>query len=98
MLEFDRIDISEGIDVKKTNLSKECDICHFWYFKDIGFKYEPYLCNGCHDLMQKATSFNNVAIVYVKGSAYGIHFWCMSKNDAINAMNGCNLVDKMGVL
>ena len=56
MLEYDRIDISDGIDVNKTNLSKECDICHYWYFKDVGFKYEPYLCNGCHDLMQKATS------------------------------------------
>ena len=53
MLEYDRIDISEGIDVNKTSASKECDICHYWYFKDIGFKYEPYLCNGCHDLMQK---------------------------------------------
>ena len=35
----------------------------------IGFKYEPYLCNGCHDLMQKAMSFNNVAIVYFMGNA-----------------------------
>ena len=74
MLEYDRIDISEGIDINKDNLSKECDICHYWYFKDIGFKYEKYLCNGWHDLMQKAISFNNVAIVYVKGSAYRIHF------------------------
>ena len=68
MLEYDRIDILEEIDVIKTNASKECDICHYWYFKDIGFKYEPYLWNGCHDLMQKAMSFNDVAIVYVKGS------------------------------
>ena len=58
---------------------------------------ETYLCNGCHDLMQKALSFNNVAIVYVKGSAYRIHFWYMSKDDAINIMNGSSLVDKMGV-
>ena len=50
--------------------------------------YEPYLCNGCHDLMQKAMSFNNVAIVYVKGNAYRIHFWYVSKDDAINIMNG----------
>ena len=61
--------ISEGYDVNKTGLWKECDICHYWYFKDIGFKYEPYLCNGCHNLLQKAMSFNNFAIVYVKGSA-----------------------------
>ena len=98
MLEYDRVDISEVIDVNKTNASKECDICHYWYFKDVGFKYEPYLCNGCHDLMQKAMSFNHVAIVYVKGSAYRIHFWYMSKGDAINMMNNSNLVDKMGVL
>ena len=44
-------------------------------FITIGFKYEPYLWNGCHDLMQKAISFNDVAIVYVKVSAYRIHFW-----------------------
>ena len=98
MLEYKRIDISEGIDVDKTNLSKECDICHYWYFKDIGFKYELYLSNGCHDLMQKAMSFNNIAIVYIKGSAYRIPFWCMSKDDAINIMTGSNLVDKRGVL
>ena len=98
MLECDRIDISEGIDINKTNLSKECDICHYWYFRNIGFKYEPYLGNGCHDWMQKAMSFSNIAIVYIKGSAYRIHFWYMSKNDGINIMNGSNLVDKTGVL
>ena len=79
MLEYDRIDISEGIDVNKTSASKECDICHYWYFKDIFFKYEPYLCNSCHDLMEKAMSFNDVAIVYV---------------NAISIMKHSNLVDK----
>ena len=98
MLEYDRIDISEGIDVNKTNLSKECDICHYWCFKDIGFKYEPHLCNGCHDLMQKAMSFNTIAITYVRGSAYRINFWYRSKDGAINIINGSNLVDKKGVL
>ena len=43
-------------------------------------------------------SVNDVAIVYVKGNAYKIHFWYMSKNDAISIMNNSNLVDKMGVL
>ena len=51
MLEYDRIDVSEGIDINKTNASKECDICDYWYFKDFGFKYERCLCNGWHDLM-----------------------------------------------
>ena len=100
MLDYKRIDISEGIDVNKTNLSKECDICHYWYFKDIGFKYQPYLCNECHDLIPKAIDFNNIAIVYIKGSAYIIHFFIYEhffKYDAINIMNSSNLVDKRGV-
>ena len=46
-LEYNRIDISDGIDVNKTSASKECGICHNWNFKDIGFKYEPYLCYYC---------------------------------------------------
>ena len=74
MLEYDRTDIFERTDVNKTSASKECGIFHYWYFKDICFKYEPYLCNSCHNLMQKAMSFNDVAIVDVKESAYRIHF------------------------
>ena len=55
-------------------------------FKDIGVKCEPYLCNGCHNLMQKAMNFNDVAIFSVKGSDYRIHFLYMNKDDAINIM------------
>ena len=84
MLEYERFDISEGIDTNKSDKSKECDICHYWYFLDKNFDYEPYLCNGCHDLMQKAMNFNNVAIVSTRGSDYRIHFWYMSKGDKGN--------------
>ena len=51
MLEYDRIGISEGTDIDKTNRSKECNICHYCYFLDKNFNYEKYLCNSCHDLM-----------------------------------------------
>ena len=61
--------------MNKAYASKECDICNYWHFKDIGFKYEPYLSYGCHDLMQKAMNFNEFAIVSIKGSDYRIHFW-----------------------
>ena len=93
-----RRDISQGIHINNTNTSKECDICHYWYFKDIGFKYEPYLCNVCHDLMQKAMNFNDVAIVSVKGSDYRIHFWYMTKYDGINILKNPNLNEKSGSL
>ena len=95
MLEYDRIDISEGIDVNKTNASKECDICHYWYFKDIGFKYESCLCNGCQNLMQKAMNFNDATIFSIKGSDYRIHFWYMTKDDAISIMINSNLNKKV---
>ena len=98
MLEHVRIDILEGIDVNKTNASKKGGICHYSYLNDIDFKYEIYLCSGCHNLKQKAISFNDVAIIYVKRSAYRIHSWYMSKDDAISIMNNSNLVDKKGVL
>ena len=44
-----RIDVSEGNDVDRENKSKECMICHYWYFEDIGYNIKPYVCNGCHD-------------------------------------------------
>ena len=47
--------------------------------KILVFKYEPYLWNGCHDSMRKAVNFNNIAIVYIKGNAYRINFWYISK-------------------
>ena len=91
MLEHDKKDISEGIDINKSSASKECDICHYWYFLNKNSSYEPHLCNGCHDLMQKAMNFNDVAIVSIKGNDYRIHFWYMSKNDAVNLMNNSSL-------
>ena len=63
-------------------------------FLNKGFKYEPYLCNGCHDLMRKAMNFNDVTIVSVKGSDYRIHFWFLSKDDAKNS----DLNEKGGLL
>ena len=98
MLEYDRIDISEAIDTDKTSASKKCNICHYWYFLDKNFNYDPYLCNGCHDLMQNAVSFKNVAVVSVKGNDYRIHFCYVSKNDAITLMTNSNLNNENGVL
>ena len=84
--------------MNKTSASKDCDICHCWYFLNKNFSDEPYLCNGCHDLIQKAMNFNDVAIVSIKGNYYRIHFWYMIKNDAINLMNNSSLNEKTGSL
>ena len=48
MLLSEKIDVSEGIDTNKTSASKECMLCHYWYFKNVGFKFEPHVCKKCH--------------------------------------------------
>ena len=50
MLQYERIEVLEGIDINKSKKWKECMLFHYWYFKDIGFKFQPHACNGWHDL------------------------------------------------
>ena len=82
----------------KQMYQKKCDICHYWYFKVIGFKYKSYLCNDSHDLMQIAMNFNDVAIVSVKRSDCRIRFWYLTKDDAINIIKNSNLNEKSRLL
>ena len=69
MLEYDRIDISEG---RKT--SRECSLCKFYYFLDKNFKYGPYLCDGCYDMSLKVISKQNGAIINHNGNHYRIDY------------------------
>ena len=75
MLEYERIDISDGIDVNMTDKSKECVLCRYWYFLDKNFSYGPYLCDGCYNIEKKCNQLKNIAIVHVKKSAYKIIFY-----------------------
>ena len=63
MLYFDRIDVYKGIDVNKTSASKECDICHYWFFLNYTFKFEPNVCNRCHDLLMISLNLSDIAIL-----------------------------------
>ena len=98
MIEYDRIDISEGIDVNKTSSSRECTLCHYHYFLNINFNYQKYLCDGCHDMSMKACSMYNLAVAYNKGNAYRINFVFISKDNAINVIRNANVIDKKGTL
>ena len=68
MLQYERI--SEGIDFDKTNKSVECMIYHYRYFKDIGFKYQPYVCNECHDFSMIVQNLDDFVILKVKKVDY----------------------------
>ena len=94
MLKYDRIDISEGTGVDKTNESRECKFSHYWYFLNKNFKYGPYLCDGCYDITQKSTDFKNTSIAHIKKSVYRIYFQHMSKAKKLIKM--FDLIDKTG--
>ena len=97
MLQYDRIDASEGIDINKIDASKECMPCHYWYFKDIGFKFGPYVCNGCHDILLIAYELKNIVILNVKGVDHRCVLWGVTENDAINMLDNYKL-DIRGIL
>ena len=98
MIEYERIDISERIDVDKTNKSKECMLCHYWYFLHKNFSYGPYLCDDCYNFSQKSRDFKNIAIVHILKNAYRIYFSCTSKRKAKKKMINSNLINKKGIL
>ena len=98
MLGYERIDISEGIDIYISDKSKECTFCIYWYFLDENFSYGPCLCDGCYSIIQKCSKFKNNATVHVKKSAYRIYYLYMSKHEAKKLMTNSNLIDKKGVL
>ena len=96
MIEYERINISERIDVDKTNRSKECTFCHYWYFLHKSFSYGPYICDDCYNVSQKSTDFKNIAIVHIKKTAYRIYFSCMNKYEAKKLVKNIDLTDKTG--
>ena len=94
MLYFDRIDISEGIDVNKKSESKECDIFHYWYFLHKGFKFQPNVCNGCHDLLMRSMNLSDITNLNIKGSDYRFIISEISKSEAINLTQNTDLTEK----
>ena len=94
MLYYDRIDVSEGIDVNKTSKSEECDICHYWCFLNRGFKFQPNICNRSHDLLMMSMNLSSIAIWNIKDSDYR---WGRKSED-INLMQNTDLTEKCRML
>ena len=93
MLHYNRINIIEGIDLAKSNNSKECMICHYFFFNH-GFKFQDSVCNGCHDLSMLCINISSIAIITVKN----VNCCCIihnnSKSEAINLLENSVIEDQ----
>ena len=99
MLEYDRIDISEGIDINKCEeTSKKCSLCKFYYFLDKNFKYRPYLCDGCYDMSAKVVTMQNLTIINHNGNYHRVIFAFMTKKDAYNLIKNAIIIVEKGTL
>ena len=87
MLQYEKIDVSEGIDVNKTSPSKECELCHYWFFKDVGFRFEGHVCNGCHDLLKMAHSLKNIVTLSAKRATFRCLLMGINKDKALQKLN-----------
>ena len=97
MLQYQKVGVLEETDVNKTSASKECELCHYWFFKDIGFKFEEHVCNKCHDLLTMAYSLKNIAILSTKGATFRCLLMSISNNEALKKLNNSVAYDR-GVL
>ena len=93
MLYYDRIDISEGIDLAKSNNSKECMICHYQFFNH-GFEFQNSVWNGFHDLTMLSVNISDIAIITVKNVDYCYLIHNISKSEAINLLKDSVLEDR----
>ena len=98
MLYYNSIDVSEGVDTKKTSASKECDICHYWYFLGKGSKFQLYACNGCHDVFIMSMNLWDVAVLNIKGAYYCCITTRISKSEAINIMQNIVFSEKKWII
>ena len=89
-----KIHALEGIDVNKTSASKECKLCHYWFFKDIRFKFEEHVCNKCHDLLTIAHSLKDIAILSAKGATFRCILMGISKNEELKRLNNSVTYDR----
>ena len=97
ILQYKKKNVSEGIDVNKINASKKCMLCHYWCFKEVGFKLEPHVCNKYQGVWMTACDLTHIAILSVGGAGFRCILWGISKNEAVNRLNNSVLKHK-GVL
>ena len=69
-------------------------LCTYWYFKDMGYKFQPYFCNSCHAVSMMVYELKNIATLNAKSVDYRCILWSISKNQAVNRLNNSVSEDK----
>ena len=96
MVYYDRIEVSEGIDVIRTNKSKEYDIYDYWCLLNKGLKFLSYVCNGCYYLLIMSMDVSDIAILNIKAAGYCCIISGISKSETISLMQNIDLTKKNG--
>ena len=96
MLYYDRIEVSEVIDINKTSASKERDICHYWHFLNKVFKFQPYVCNRCHDLLMMSINLSDIYILNIKNANYHCIITGISTSEVIKLLKNIDLTENSG--
>ena len=81
-------------DINKSNKLKECMICHYSFFKEIFYMFEPHVCDKCHDISMMAYQLRNIAILNVKGVDYRCLLCNITRNVTINRFKNSKLHEK----
>ena len=97
MLQYEEISASERIDVNETSASKECELCHYLFFNDVGLRFEEHVCNKCHDLLMTAYELKNIAILSARGATFKCILWGIGRDEGLRRLINSVLENK-GVL
>ena len=72
-------------------------LCYYWYFKDVGFRFKPHVCNRCHNVLMTAYELKNIAIMNVKGVDFRCILQGISRDEGINTLDS-SVLEHKGVL
>ena len=97
MLNFDRTDVSEGIDVKKKCIKRG------WYlsllvFLSFKLKFQPNFTNRCHDLLMMSVNLSDIAILNIEDSDYYCIISLINKSEAIDVLQNADFTENIGSL
>ena len=98
MIYYDRIEVSEEIDINKTTASKECNVCHYLYFLNYEFKFQPIVRNRCNDSLIMSINLSDIAILNIKGSDYRCMISLISKNKTLKLIQNADLTKKPNII